>query len=92
MTAPNPIDLLFADMDKLSPGDDTLTLHVLRSFTEHRFEGVVEAGCGAGRQTFVLANNLKTSIHAITLTRFALRRSDPPARRAMLEEEMHQLI
>lgn len=31
MNAPNPIDLIFADMDKLSPGDDTLTLHVLRS-------------------------------------------------------------
>lgn len=65
MNAPNPIDLLFAGMDKLSPGDDSLSLYVLRSLPEHRFEVVVDAGCGAGRQTFVLANELKTPIHAV---------------------------
>lgn len=65
MNTPNPIDLLFADMDKLSPGDDSLSLYVLRSLPEHRFEVVVDAGCGAGRQTFVLANELKTPIHAV---------------------------
>jgi SAM-dependent methyltransferase len=65
MKNPSPIDLLFADMDKLSPGDDSLSLYVLRSLPEHRFEVVVDAGCGAGRQTFVLANELKTLIHAV---------------------------
>ena len=65
MKTPNPIDLLFADMDKLSPGDDNLSQYVLRSLPEHRFEVVVDAGCGAGRQTFVLANELKTPIHAV---------------------------
>jgi len=65
MGTPNPVDLLFADMDKLSPGDDSLSLYVLRSLPEHRFEIVVDAGCGAGRQTFVLANELKTPIHAV---------------------------
>jgi len=65
MNAPNPVDLLFGDMDKLSPGDDSLSLYVLRSLPEHRFEVVVDAGCGAGRQTFVLANELKTPIHAV---------------------------
>lgn len=65
MNAPNPIDLLFADMDKLSPGDDDLSLYVLRSLPQHRFEVVVDAGCGAGRQTFVLADELKTLIHAV---------------------------
>jgi SAM-dependent methyltransferase len=65
MKAPNPIDLLFADMDKLSPGDDSLTRYVLRSLPEHRFEVVVDAGCGAGRQTFVLADEIKTPIHAV---------------------------
>src|ERR1043166_2769752 len=34
-------------------------------FRSHRFEVVVDAGCGAGRQTFVLANELKTIIHAV---------------------------
>ena len=65
MNTPNPIDLLFDDMDKLSPGDDSLTLYVLRSLPEHRFEVVVDAGCGAGRQTLVLADELKTCIHAV---------------------------
>jgi methylase of polypeptide subunit release factors len=60
MNAPNPIDSIFADMDKLSPGDDSLSLYVLRSLLQHRFEVVVDAGCGAGRQTFVLADELKT--------------------------------
>jgi SAM-dependent methyltransferase len=65
MNTPNPIDLLFAGMDKLSPGDDSLSLYVLRSLPEHRFEVVVDAGCGTGRQTFVLADELKTAVHAI---------------------------
>jgi hypothetical protein len=51
MKPPNPVDLLFADMDKLSPGDDSLSLYVLRSLPQHRFGVVVDAGCGAGRQT-----------------------------------------
>jgi len=65
VNAPNPIDLLFTGMDKLSPGDDSLSLYVLRSLPQHRFEVVVDAGCGAGRQTFVLADELKTLVHAV---------------------------
>jgi len=65
MNTPNPVDLLFADMDKLSPSDDSLSLYVLRSLPEHRFAVVVDAGCGAGRQTFVLADELKMPIHAV---------------------------
>jgi SAM-dependent methyltransferase len=65
MNTPNPIELFFADMDKLSPGDDSVSLYVLRSLPEHRFEVVVDAGCGAGRQAFVLADELKTPIHAV---------------------------
>ena len=65
MKTPNPVDLLFADMDKLSPGDDSLSLYVLRSLPQHRFEVVVDAGCGAGRQTMVLARELGTPIQAV---------------------------
>jgi SAM-dependent methyltransferase len=65
MNTPNAVDLLFAGMDKLSPGDDNLSLYVLRSLPEHRFGVVVDAGCGAGRQTFVLATELKTTIQAV---------------------------
>jgi SAM-dependent methyltransferase len=65
MKTPNPVDLLFADMDKLSPGDDSLSLYVLRSLPRHRFGVVVDAGCGVGRQTMVLARELRTPIHAV---------------------------
>src|SRR5438477_11164417 len=65
MKTPNPVDLLFADMDKLSPGDDSLSLYVLRSLPQHHFEVVVDAGCGAGRQTMVLASELGRPIHAV---------------------------
>jgi SAM-dependent methyltransferase len=65
MKTPNPINLLFADMDKLGPGDDGDTLYVLRSLPKHRFDVVVDAGCGAGRQTFVLAKELNTPIDAV---------------------------
>lgn len=65
MKSPNPVNLLFADMDKLSPGDDRLSLYVLRSLPEHWFEVVVDAGCGAGRQTMVLASELGRPIQAV---------------------------
>src|SRR5438270_5703407 len=52
-------------MDKLSPGDDSLSFYVLRSLPQHRFEVVVDAGCGAGRQTIVLASELATRIEAV---------------------------
>jgi cyclopropane fatty-acyl-phospholipid synthase-like methyltransferase len=65
MKTPNPVDLLFADMDKLSPGDDSVSLYVLRSLPQHHFEVTVDAGCGAGRQTIVLASELKTPIQAV---------------------------
>ena len=61
----NPIDLLFADMDKLGPGDDSLTQYVLRSLPQHRFDVVVDAGCGAGRQTMVVAKELNSPVEAI---------------------------
>ncbi len=65
MEAANPIDLLFADMDKLSPGNDADTLYVLRSLPKHRFDVVVDAGCGAGRQTRALAKELNMPIEAV---------------------------
>ena len=65
MKTPSPLDLLFADMDKLGPGDDRISLYILRSLPRHRFEVVVDVGCGAGRQTLVLANELRTPIQAV---------------------------
>lgn len=61
----NPIDLLFGGMSKLGPGDDVHTRRALRMLPRRRFEVVVDAGCGTGRQTLVLAEELATRIHAI---------------------------
>jgi len=77
---PNPVDLLFADMDKLSPGDDSLSLYVLRSLPQHYFEVVVDAGCGAGRQTIVLASDLGRPIQAIDSYQPFLNRLDRRAK------------
>lgn len=65
MKTPNPVDLLFADMEKLGPGDDSVSLYVLCSLPQHHFEVVVDAGCGAGRQTMVLASELGAPIQAV---------------------------
>lgn len=63
----NPIDILFGGMEKLGPGDDAHTLHVLRRLPIQQFRVIVDAGCGTGRQTMVLAKELATLIHAVDL-------------------------
>ncbi|HEV3409625.1 MAG TPA: class I SAM-dependent methyltransferase [Chthoniobacterales bacterium] len=65
MTAPDPIDALFAEMHKLGPGSDADTQRVLRFLPKEQFGVVVDAGCGAGRQTIALAKALRTTIHAV---------------------------
>ena len=61
----NPIDLLFGGMEKLGPGGNVHTLNVLRLLPGQQFHAVVDAGCGTGRQTLVLARELGTLIHAV---------------------------
>ena len=65
MSAADPIELLFGGMAKLGPGSDAETLHLLRSLPRRDFGVVVDAGCGAGRQTLVLAKELGTPIDAV---------------------------
>ena len=65
MNDANLIDLLFGGMEKLGPGSDADTLKVLEMLPVARHEVVVDAGCGAGRQTLVLADRLKTLVHAV---------------------------
>lgn len=65
MTNDDPISLLFGGMEKLGPGDDAQTLHVLGRLPSREFRVVVDAGCGTGRQTLVLARALGTRVHAI---------------------------
>jgi trans-aconitate methyltransferase len=57
--------LLFSGMEKLGPGDNEVTRHVLSLLPKHRFSVIVDAGCGTGRQTFVLARELGWLIHAV---------------------------
>jgi len=61
----SPVDLMFAGMEKLSPGGDVHTLNVLRHLPRNHFDIIVDAGCGRGRQTMVLAKELRTKIHAV---------------------------
>src|SRR5262245_52292051 len=61
----DPIRLLFGGMEKLGPGGNEHTLHVLRLLPRRTFRVVVDAGCGTGRQTLVLARELGTQIHAV---------------------------
>lgn len=65
MSMSNPIDLLFGGMSKLGPGSDVHTRWALRLLPRSQFEVIVDAGCGAGRQTLVLAKELATLIHAV---------------------------
>lgn len=65
MSAHDPIQLLFGGMEKLGPGGNAHTSHVLRLLPKQPFRLVVDAGCGAGRQTLVLAKALGTLIHAV---------------------------
>ncbi len=65
MSDANPIDLLFGGMEKLGPGSDFDTIKVL-DMVPRAIDGVViDAGCGAGRHTLVLAKRLQTLVHAV---------------------------
>ena len=65
MNEANPIDLLFGGMEKLGPGSDSDTLKVLDMLPKKDYEFIVDAGCGAGRQTLALAKRLQTLVHAV---------------------------
>jgi trans-aconitate methyltransferase len=65
MNTYNPIDLLFGGMEKLGPGGNVHTLNVLRLLPKQQSQVIVDAGCGAGRQTIVLAKELGTLVHAV---------------------------
>jgi trans-aconitate methyltransferase len=65
VSPPNPVDLLFDGMEKLGPGGNVHSLHVLHRLPRRQFGLVVDAGCGTGRQTLALAKELGQRIHAI---------------------------
>src|SRR5262245_31662208 len=61
----NPIDLLFGGMEKLGPGSNADTLHVLSLLPRRQFHVVVDAGGSTGGQTLALAKELGTLVHAV---------------------------
>jgi trans-aconitate methyltransferase len=65
MTNYDPVGLLFGGMEQLGPGGNAHTLHVLRLLPKRQFRLVVDAGCGTGRQTLALAQELGTLVHAV---------------------------
>jgi SAM-dependent methyltransferase len=65
MNDSDPIGLLFGGMEKLGPGSNADTLHVLRLLPKQGFRLAVDAGCGTGRQTLALARELGTPVHAV---------------------------
>ena len=58
----DPYELLFGGMEKLGPGSDNDTRKVLEKLPKKGFRLVVDAGCGSGRQTLVLAKALGIQI------------------------------
>jgi len=89
MTTCNPIDLLFGGMEKLGPGGNDHTLHILRSLPRQRFRVIVDAGCGTGRQTMVLAKELGTLVHAVDSYEPFLNDLTRRAREAGVEHLVH---
>jgi trans-aconitate methyltransferase len=65
MSNADPIELLFGGMEKLGPGSDPDTLKVLEMLPRRVPQIIIDAGCGTGRQTLVLANRLQTTVHAV---------------------------
>ena len=65
MNEVDPIGLLFGEMEKLGPGSNTDTLEVLGMLPRQPYQSIVDAGCGSGRQSLVLAKQLQTIVHAV---------------------------
>ena len=65
MSTSGPVGLLFGDMEKLGPDSNADTLFVLGLLPKREFRVVIDAGCGTGRQTLVLAKGLGTLVHAV---------------------------
>src|SRR5262245_3957868 len=65
MNTYDPVRLLFGGMEKLGPGSNDHTQHVLRLCPKQQVLVVVHAGCGTGRQTLALAKELGTLVHAV---------------------------
>lgn len=85
MSTNNPVDCLFGGMGKLGPGSNADTLQVLCQLPKQNFPVIVDAGCGTGRQTLMLARALRSTIHAIDIHEPFLNELEGRAREARLD-------
>ena len=65
MATYDPVGLLFSGREKLGPGGNAHTLHVLRPLPKRQFRVVVDAGYGTGRQTLALVKEFGVLVHAV---------------------------
>lgn len=83
MSSSDPIDLLFGGLEKLGPGGNAETLHVLRLLPKEEFGLVVDAGCGVGRQRWCSPRNWAfPSMPSIPISHSSTTCSAGPKRRA----------
>ncbi|QKQ27491.1 SAM-dependent methyltransferase [Candidatus Reidiella endopervernicosa] len=65
MNGNDPIELMFGGLQKLGPGSDAETRRALSLLPAREWGLVVDAGCGSGRQTLVLAQEIDSIVHAV---------------------------
>ena len=65
MSDDDPIELIYGGLDQLGPGSDADTRRMLERLPEPVEGEIVDAGCGTGRQTLVLAQSLRRTVHAL---------------------------
>ena len=85
MNEVDPIELLFGGMEKLGPGSDTDTLEALEMLPKQPYPLVIDAGCGSGRQSLVLAKRLQTIVHAVDTYEPFLKHLEKRAKQAGIE-------
>jgi SAM-dependent methyltransferase len=65
MSDVDPIELIYGGLDQLGPGSDADTRLMLERLPGPVEGEIVDAGCGTGRQTLVLAECLRSTVHAL---------------------------
>ncbi len=85
-----PIDLLFGGLPQLGPGGDEHTRHVLGLLPPRPLRCIVDAGCGTGRQTLVLAAATGAPVHAVDTHAPFLAELERRARDAGVAGQVHR--
>ena len=76
-------------MEKLGPGSNLDTLQALALVPCSSFDVIVDAGCGTGRQTLVLAHQLESAVHAVDISEQHLSKLERYAKELGMEHLVH---